>query len=429
MNQKITDDSKATKEWLDSTRSKSTRDVYLSNWNIWIDYCTRKGLLTNGSEQLEDMKARRLSTDQTEKFFYDNEMLKFFKWLQTEYVSARTKKPLSEGSAFHSVNTIRSFFAFHRYTLEIQKDKLPSSEKLGSVYTDHAFDIYQLRSMFQCGDLRERTVLSCAKDLWFRVGDFSKINRELIELAIKREKEQAENEKRDLDVVEFEITTEKEKEPASCHLSHETLELLEQYLKTYPKTEFLFDLSEKALNDIIVRLAKESKITLDGRVRFHCLRKFGITTMHGKVTEPVMKYMCGKHISKDLRTYIQRNRETYKAFKMLEPLISLTKSNGQSSNLSKQLDELKKEAFKRVAFQKLLEKIIPKEDMQKAIEELAKEFGLEKPKHIKTLEEPLDLDFFITTLAKKIEDRELKRILEENGNHNSDNSTTDSTEA
>jgi hypothetical protein len=34
--------------------------------------------------------------------------------------------------------------------------------------------------------------------------------------------------------------------------------------------------------------------------------------MHGKVTEPIMKYMVGKHIDKSLRTYIQRNKETGK---------------------------------------------------------------------------------------------------------------------
>ena len=70
---------------------------------------------------------------------------------------------------------------------------------------------------------------------------------------------------------------------------------------------------------------------------------------HGKVTEPVMEYMVGKHISKDLRTYIQNNRETFKAFKLIEPLISLTKSNGNGSGqMAKQLEELKKATFKQM---------------------------------------------------------------------------------
>ena len=105
----------------------------------------------------------------------------------------------------------------------------------------------------------------------------------------------------------------------------------------------LFPLSEDALNELLKRLAEKSKITATGRIRWHCLRKFGVTLMHGKVTEPVMKYVTGKHIDKSLRTYVQGDQENYKAFKMVEPLISLTKTNGNgNSQLSKEWEELKK---------------------------------------------------------------------------------------
>jgi len=51
--------------------------------------------------------------------------------------------------------------------------------------------------MFQQGDLRERTVLACGKDLWLRVGDFLDLNREHIEYLVKHEDEIAEKEKRE----------------------------------------------------------------------------------------------------------------------------------------------------------------------------------------------------------------------------------------
>jgi sRNA-binding carbon storage regulator CsrA len=85
--------------------------------------------------------------------------------------------------------------------------------------------------MFHHGDLRERTVLSCGKDLWLRAGDFLKIPREQIELTIKREDEKALNEKREPDIIEFELITHKEGEPANCHLSHESIELLREYAR------------------------------------------------------------------------------------------------------------------------------------------------------------------------------------------------------
>jgi len=371
------------------------------------------------------MKQRRVSSDNAVKFFYDNEIPKLFKWAQTEFKGNITQKPLGESSALGVTTAVRSFFAYHRYTLEIKKDALPSSEKTTQIYVDHQFDIYQLRTMFQQGDLQERTILACGKDLWMRVGDFIALNRNLIELTIKREQELAENEHRNADIVEFELTTEKEKEPCSCHMSRETVELLKDYLKSHTSTNgHLFPLTEDALTDLLRRLAEKSKITVNGRIRWHCLRKFGITLMHGKVTEPVMKYMVGKHISKDLRTYIQNNRETFKAFKLIEPLISLTKSNGNGSGqLAKELEELKKERFKLLILTKLLEKATSKQDMRKYLEETANELGI-KEEEVKAIhygtgkEETTDLAAQISVLAEAFEKKDLERILKENGNNN-----------
>jgi hypothetical protein len=182
-------------------------------------------------------------------------------------------------------------------------------------------------------------------------------------------------------------------------------------------------MSEEALSDLLRRLADKSKITLNGRIRWHCMRKFGITLMHGKVTEPVMKYMVGKHISKDLRTYIQNNRETFKAFKLIEPLISLTKSNGNGSGqLAKQLEEMKKTTFKQMILMKLMEKLTTKQEMQTALEEIADE--LEIPAETRKIhygtekEETPDFNTQIDVLAEALIKKDLERIFKENGNNN-----------
>jgi hypothetical protein len=410
-------------EWIASAKSKQTAAEYENRWTIWLQYCKVKHMLLSGTEQLEDMKKRRLSNDNTEKYFYDNEVPNFFRWLKTEFKGTKTKKPLSENSALAVTTAVRSFFAYHRYSLEIKKDALPSSEKATQTYVDHQFDIYQLRAMFQQGDLKERTILACGKDLWLRAGDFANLGHDLVELTIKREEELAENEHRDTDTAGFELMTEKEKEPCSCHLSKETIELLKDYLKTYPSTNgHLFQLTEEALTDLLRRLANKSKITVNGRIRWHCMRKFGITLMHGKVTEPVMKYMVGKHISMDLKTYIQNSRETFKAFKLIEPLISLTKSNGNGSGqLAKQLEELKKERFKLMIMQKLIEKTTPKQVMQNAMEEIERELGITKETvHILygDPEKTSDLTTRIGVAGEALAKKDLERILKENGNNN-----------
>ena len=418
------DTSKSVQEWLNSLKSKKSRWQYQFRWGVWLEYCKAKGLPVTGDLQLEDIKRRRLSSDSTVKFFYDNEVPRFFIWMQKEYRGRATHEPFSESTALTYTTAVRSFFGYHRYRLEIRKESLPSSGKAQKTYEDHAFDIYQLRSMFSQGDLKERTILACGKDLWLRAGDFINLKREFVELLIKREQEIAMNEKRNPDVIEFEVMTEKEKEPASCHFSKETVELLSEYLRTVPKSPYsdkLFPLTEDALNDLLRRLAEKSKITLTGRIRWHCLRKFGITLMHGKIQEPVMKFMTGKHIDESLRTYVQGNRETYKAFKLIEPLISLTKSNGNgNSKLAKELEELKKAMVKQMILMKLIEKLTPKEILRKKLKEVEQELGLtEEFKALmqkETPEKSLKLDEELGALTEAYIAKDLKRILAENGN-------------
>jgi hypothetical protein len=426
------DSSNAVSVWLDSMKNKRSRVQYSNRWTMWIDYCKKKGLPDNGDSQLEDMKRRRLSNDNSEKYFYDDEVPKFFIWLAAEYIGPKWHEPLSENGAVSHATAVRSFFAYHRYPLDIKKEGIPSVDMIVPKYEDHSFDVFQLRAMYVQGNLKERTILACGKDLWLRVGDFVNISRVFIENLLKREQEKAENEKRSTDIIEFELITKKEKEPASCHFSNESIELLNEYLRTYKQNSGslkLFPLTEDALNDVLKRLAEKAKITVTGRIRWHCLRKFGITLMHGMVTESVMNVMTGKHVDISLRTYIQASQETYKAFKKIEPLISLTNTTGNgNSQLSKELDALKKERFKLLAGMKLIEKITPKEQIERAIIELAQEFGIALQTEIKmpqakagvstymvpsiTLKIP-SVEAFASELADVIEKRGLERALKE----------------
>jgi integrase len=420
----LIDSSKSVLEWLNGCK-KSSRDQYVSRWDLWIQYCKSHGLLTSGDSQLADIQQKKESKDNGQKFFYETEIPKFFQWLKNEYFTKSKdetkKKHLTEGSALTSVTGVRSFFTANHYSLDILKDKLPSSEKIKNLNTDHAFTIFELRDMFNLGDLTERTILDVGLNLWLRVGDFVKLDRETIELSISREKELAKNEKRETQTLEFELITEKESEPCSCHLSKEAVELLEQYFKAYPQKDGqLFPYQQDMLNDILKNLATKAHIKLGTkeRVRWHCLRKFGVTILHGRAEESVMKYMVGKHIDKSLRTYIQNNNETFKAFKLIEPLISLTKSNGNGSlAVTKELEKLKAESFKNLAMLKLMERITPKEEMQKALMELAEEFGIKLNVGVgKKGDLRIDLNESISELGKAIEKKDLERVLAENDN-------------
>jgi hypothetical protein len=186
-------------------------------------------------------------------------------------------------------------------------------------------------------------------------------------------------------------------------------------------------MTEEALSDLLRRLAVKSKITASGRIRWHCLRKFGVTVMHGEITQPVMLYMTGKHISKDLRTYIQNNRETFKAFKKIEPLISISKTNGNGNiQLVKELEQMKEQISKSLVLEKLIEKLVPRSQIIQALHDIAKEYGItlaeigrpEGKGIVSDTEFHASIDQTITFLAKKIQEKDLERTLAEYNNNN-----------
>ena len=66
-----------------------------------------------------------------------------------------------------------------------------------------------------------------------------------------------------------------------------------------------------------------------------------------------------------------------------------------------------------------MEKLIPKEQMQKAISELAKKYNVELAEYVLSEGQPTpsDLNMMITVLAKAYEKKDLERILKENNNN------------
>lgn len=115
------DSSNVVTEWLNSMKTKSSRVQYSSRWEIWLHYCGKKGLPDSGDLQLEDMKRRRLSNDNSEKYFYDNELPKFFVWLTTEYVGPKAHEPLSENGAVSQTTAVRSFSLFIGIRWKLEK--------------------------------------------------------------------------------------------------------------------------------------------------------------------------------------------------------------------------------------------------------------------------------------------------------------------
>jgi integrase len=94
--------------------------------------------------------------------------------------------------------------------------------------------IDHVRRMFEVANLKERTILSLAVDTGLRISDFLSIRQEDLPPLDK-----------ELPLA-FELLTQKEKIPAHCFLSRESVDLLKKYLPTLQKKNTLYLFSSNA---------------------------------------------------------------------------------------------------------------------------------------------------------------------------------------
>ena len=162
--------------------------------------------------------------------------------------------------------------------------------------------IEHVRKIFEVANLKERTILSVAVDTGLRISDFLTIRKaELPSL----DKEPP---------IAFELLTQKEKIPAHCFLSQESVDLLKTYLPTFRKKNnvYLFSsngkshISDEAISKMLKRLADRAQIDLNGkRLSFHCIRKMFLSaSIDSGIGLTAGKKLCGKAIARSDDTYL-----------------------------------------------------------------------------------------------------------------------------
>jgi hypothetical protein len=162
--------------------------------------------------------------------------------------------------------------------------------------------IVHVRKMFQVANLKERTVLSLAVDTGLRISDF---------LAIKK------TDLPPLDTeppIAFTLLTQKEKIPAHCFLSKETVDQLKTYVPTLKKKNNLYlfasngksHISDEAVSKMLKRLAEKAQINLNRKsLTFHCFRKMFLSaSIDSGIGLTAGKKLCGKAIARSDDTYL-----------------------------------------------------------------------------------------------------------------------------
>jgi integrase len=276
------------KEFYESIPNPLTRKEYrngLQRFSQWFG---------KSPDEILQMRREDLKTEDTfRRKRFEREIEKFHAYLKQSGSSTNSARTLCLG--------IRQFLRYYEVPIILRR----GSEVGKSVLTDKTYPltIEDLRKMFAVADLKQRVMLSMAKDLALRIGDF---------LGIKKDDLPDLNQE---PPIPFDVITEKEEVLAKAHLSAETVELLKTYLSTIKEkaNPFLFpsngkgQLDEDTIGWNLKELARKAGLAIPKgkRLTFHIFRKLFISTGKNLNVDPdVIKALCGKKVDSDILTYM-----------------------------------------------------------------------------------------------------------------------------
>jgi integrase len=276
------------KEFYESIPNPLTRKEYrngLQKFSEWFG---------KSADEILQMRREDLKSEETfRRKRFEREIEKFHAYLKQKGSSTNSARTLCLG--------IRQFFRYYEVPILLRR----GSEVGKTVLTDKTYPltIEDLRRMFAVADLKQRVMLSMAKDLALRIGDFLQIKREQLP-SLDQEPP-----------IPFDIMTEKEEVLAKGHLSGETVDLLKIYLPTVKDklNPYLFPsngehyLDEDTIGWNLKELAKKAGLTIPKgkRLTFHAFRKLFISTGKNLNIDPdVIKALCGKKVDTDILTYM-----------------------------------------------------------------------------------------------------------------------------
>ncbi len=228
------------------------------------------------------------------------------------FYNDRVQRGYATNTVRAEVSTVRAFCRDNATTLIIQRRKIAKAK---SAKGEHEFTREELAKMFYVGDVRGKAVLSTAVSLGFSVEDFSELKREYIEGLVNK----ALTEK--IDFIGFDYERGKTGVESRSHLTPEAVNSLKawfEYIDTkraekgLPKSEWVWcngnggHLNEQTLNDIVKDLVKKANISVTGKLRFHLLRKFLMSSLHDAGFDSwETKRALGKEIPTSDSTYLR----------------------------------------------------------------------------------------------------------------------------
>jgi integrase len=323
-------------EFLNSVSNPRTRKGYRFGLNKFVEWFGKP------AEEILAMRQKDLTQKPGENLVeYRNRAARFEKEIE-KFHSYLIENGYSINSARNMTLGIRQLFRYYQMPVTMRSGSKVSQ----TVKTTKNFPltIENVRKMFDVANLKERMVLALAVDTGLRISDF---------LAIKK------TDLPPLDAeppIAFTLLTQKEKIPAHCFISRETVNQLKTYLPTLRKKNNLYlfasngksNISDEAVSKMLKRLAEKAQIDLNGKsLTFHCFRKMFLSaSIDSGIGLTAGKKLCGKAIARSDDTYLTTVK-LREEFIQLKKFLAIKQSpeieNQQIEKLSAMVAKLAKE--------------------------------------------------------------------------------------
>ncbi|MGD9130260.1 MAG: tyrosine-type recombinase/integrase [Candidatus Bathyarchaeota archaeon] len=249
-------------------------------------------------------------------------------------------KGYSSNTARSATSSIRAFFTSQTTSLRIKRRSIRKTRR---AQNQHTFTQAELKKMFYVADIRDKAILSTGVSLGYASKDFLGLKRQFIESLVRKA------EKNKTEFIAFEYSRGKTNEPAFSFLTPEAVSSLSAYLEISNKnSEWLWHnhmaenhITNRALNDIIQKLARKANITTTGKISFHLLRKFLMSSsVESGFNTFEAQYLIGHSIPTSDSTYLMTlNKSITEKLPELYKRITLTGYvNGSKNNKIEQLE-------------------------------------------------------------------------------------------
>ena len=325
-------------EWLSEYKNEKTKRTTSQRFTKFLEWSKKT------PEQLKELDPKEAK----------HQILQFQK--------AMVEQNIKNNTILSYISASKLFFEYCGIPLSFRRGQLVNPQKAMGY---HAFSNGDLGKMFEVANPQYKALIAMASSCGFSINDILRQSKEKIKAEIVRARAEGRN------FIFIEEIRQKTNSEALLVLNPLAITWLEKWIDQNPKPT-LFNVRDAAIGLMLNQLAKRSGITLTGKIRFHNIRKWVMSSLSKSgFNEFQIKHIIGKKIPLSDATYLltlkeeieEKYPEIYAKYLNILPEGAIVKSK------DKEIKELVKE---NEAIRNVLISLIGKDKIQRLVGKLAK---------------------------------------------------------